>query len=111
VSGIGLLVGKVWICGAVGMGAFYWFTVTYQSSLRDLVAPTVLVMIIAYITASVFLDVFHTAIDTVIICFIHDSEAHQGRPMYADQSMSQFIEEHGPVKEGADGDAQLQRVV
>lgn len=111
VSGLGLLVGKIWICGVVGMAAFYWFTVSYQSNLRDLVAPTVLVMIIAYITASVFLDVFHTAVDTVIMCFIHDMESNQGRPIYADQSMSDFINEHGPIKdekgaEGNDGNRQ-----
>ena len=44
------------------------------------------------------MDVFHTAIDTVIMCYIHDSEGNGGHPVYAFQSMTEFLREHGPIK-------------
>ena len=51
-----------------------------------------------YIPSSVYMDVFHTAIDTVIMCYIHDSEGNGGHPVYAFQSMTEFLREHGPIK-------------
>ena len=51
-----------------------------------------------FILSSVFMDVFHTAIDTVIMCYIHDSEGNGGHPVYAFQSMTEFLREHGPIK-------------
>ena len=53
---------------------------------------------LTYTPFSVFMDVFHTAIDTVIMCYIHDSEGNGGHPVYAFQSMTEFLREHGPIK-------------
>jgi len=55
--------------------------------------------------ASVVMDVLHTTVDTVILCYIHDSEANQGRAVYAHQSMAAFLQEHGPIKEQPEGAA------
>ena len=49
--GLGLVVGKIWICVTVGLASFYWFTKSYSNNLHSLVAPTIFVMILAYITA------------------------------------------------------------
>ena len=38
----------------------------------DSIATTSLVMIIAWLTASMFMEVFHMAIDTVLMCYITD---------------------------------------
>ena len=42
--------------------------------MTDFIAPTVLIMCIAFITATMFMDVFHMAVDTVIMCYITDEE-------------------------------------
>ena len=103
VTGLGLVVGKIWIMAVVGLASFFWFTATLQQDMHSLVAPTVLIMILAYIVASVVMDVLHTTVDTVILCYIHDSEANQGRAVYAHQSMAAFLQEHGPIKEQPEG--------
>ena len=65
--------------------------------MTDFIAPTVLIMAIAYMTASMFMDVFHMAVDTVIMCYITDIEQNDGKAIFADPDMTAFIEKNGKL--------------
>jgi hypothetical protein len=52
VSGIGLLVGKLFVTITAAVTSYFWFDAYYRDKLYDFVAPTVLVMILAWFTAT-----------------------------------------------------------
>lgn len=54
-------------------------------------------MLLAYMTASMFMDVFHAAVDTIIMCYITDAEQNNGVPQHADQSLALFLSQHGTL--------------
>jgi Plasma-membrane choline transporter len=63
----------------------------------DYIACTFLVMIVSYMTASIFMEVFHMTVDTIIMCYITDSEQNGGVPICADQSLAAFLAQHGAL--------------
>ena len=65
--------------------------------MADFIAPTVLIMAIAYMTASMFMDVFHMAVDTVIMCYITDEEQNDGRAVFADPEITKFVSANGKL--------------
>ena len=65
--------------------------------MTDFIAPTVLIMCIAFITATMFMDVFHMAVDTVIMCYITDEEQNGGKAVFADSDLSDFIHKNGKL--------------
>ena len=65
--------------------------------MTDFIAPTVLIMCIAFMTATMFMDVFHMAVDTVIMCYITDEEQNSGKAVFADTDLSAFIEKNGKL--------------
>ena len=70
----------------------------------DLIAPTVLVMIISYITASMFMEVFAMIIDAMIVCYCTDCEQNEGKPLYASEQLSTFLKENGKIEKNNDND-------
>ena len=111
ISGLALVIGKIWVAISVGIGAFYWFQEQFEDQLYDLVAPIILTMIIGYITASVFMDVFGMMVDTMIVCFITDCEQNGGEPQHADESLSSFLDKNGPLDENEVPLAQRKSVI
>lgn len=65
--------------------------------MADFIAPTVLIMAIAYMTATMFMDVFHMAVDTVIMCYITDEEQNDGRAVFADPEITKFVSANGKL--------------
>ena len=55
-----------------GVSSYVFFQGFYPSQMYDSIACTILVMIMAWISASYFAEVFHMAIDTVLMCYITD---------------------------------------
>jgi choline transporter-like protein 2/4/5 len=99
VSGIALTIGKVFVTAVAGISSYLFFQGYYQTQMYDDIACTVLVMIIAWMTASMFMEVFHMATDTVIMCYITDSEQNEGVPQHAAQDLHDFISQHGKLSE------------
>ena len=75
----------------------YFLNTTTQ--ITDFIAPTVLIMAIAYMTSTMFMDVFHMAVDTVIMCYITDEEQNNGRAVYAEPELSDFIHKNGKLSD------------
>ena len=63
--------------------------------MNDFIAPTMLIMVIAYTTASMFIDVLPMTVDTLIMCYITDIEQNDGTAIFADPEMTSFIEKFG----------------
>lgn len=99
VSGILLFLGKVFVTSAASASSYYFLTSYYSDQLNGFIAPVILVMFIAWATASMFMSVFHMAADTLIVCFITDEEMHLGQPKYADNHIKNFIDEKGGLSE------------
>ena len=97
VSGIALTIGKVFVTAVAGVSSYLFFQGYFQTQMYDDIACTVLVMILAWISSSVFSEVFHMAADTVIMCYITDSEQNEGVPQHAAQDMAEFLAEHGAL--------------
>jgi choline transporter-like protein 2/4/5 len=65
---------------------------TYSTQVSSIVLPVLLVMILAYYAASIFLSIFDAAVDTIFICFLLDEEknGNSGR-MLASRNLQDII--------------------
>eukprot|EP01041_Mallomonas_annulata_P011491 gene11491-24027_t len=93
-----LLMGKLFVVVAAGTSSYYFLTGAYNDKVEGLMAPMVLIMVIAWFTADMFMDVFQMTCDTVIMCFITDEEIHDGVPKFADNSLKTFVDDNGALK-------------
>eukprot|EP00808_Paulinella_micropora_P014563 g4956.t1 len=64
------------------------------------VAPSLLIFILSYSVASLFMNVFETTIETTLLCFLVDCEHGKDGEMFASQGLAKLIERHG--KESAE---------
>lgn len=99
VSHLAIIAGKLFVCSLATATSYYYFTGAYSDKLHDFVAPTILVMIISWMTASMFFDVLQMAIDTVLMCYVADEEANDGKPIFAGAKMNDFVNENGKMDE------------
>ena len=67
--------------------------------MNDFIAPTILIMATAYMIASMFMDVYPMAVNTVIMCYITDIEQNNGTAKYSDPEITAFIEKFGAPTE------------
>ena len=99
VSHLAIIAGKLFVCMLATGTSYYYFTGAYADKLHDFVAPTILVMIISWMTASMFFDVLQMSIDTILMCYIADEEANDGTAQFAGAKMNDFVKEHGAISE------------
>jgi len=91
VSGIALVILKLFVTSAVGCGTYFIFMHYYNDKLYDFIAPTFMTMTIAYITCAMFCDVYDLITDTILICYITDEEVN-GKAKFASDDMHAFID-------------------
>lgn len=96
VSGVALVILKLFVTSAVGCGAYFIFDRYYQDKMYDFIAPTVLTMLLAYMTCAMFCDVFDLITDTILMCYVTDEEAN-GKAKFASDDMHTFIDTHTTV--------------
>lgn len=97
-STVALFIGKVFVCCICAACAYYILDTEYQNRISGLIAPTMLVLLLSLIVVTMFMDVFHMCIDTVIMCYITDEECNDGKPAFATVETQQFITDHGVSK-------------
>jgi len=66
-----------------------------EDKLYSLFGPTILVFIIAYFVADMFLDIFEMSSDTILQCFIADEEMFEADTCYADGDLRDWFDEVG----------------
>jgi len=79
-----------------GICAFVLMNVdTYSDELGSPIAPIVIIAVISFAVASLFLTVYDTAIDTVFMCFLIDERAHQSNgEMFADEGLKNIVQKY-----------------
>lgn len=53
-----------------------------------------------------FMDVYHMCLDTILMCYISDEQAHNGVAKYAGDGLRKAVEEHGAIQPGNFGTKQ-----
>jgi len=99
ISHLAILAGKLFVMAFATATSYYYFTGGYSDKLHDFVAPTILVMIISWMTASMFFDVLQMAFDSLLMCYVSDDEANNGEPIFAAPKMRDFVKEKGSLSE------------
>jgi len=66
----------------------------YADSVSSLVMPAVLIFIISYLVASLFMVIFDTTIDTIFLCFLIDEKFNKNGQMLAPPSLVALVESY-----------------
>lgn len=101
VNGIGgafTFLGAIFICAATVF--ICWFLMEdldpYKSELNSNFWPLFFIFIISYTIGGLFLAVYGMAIDSILLCFMHDEEIAVGRggkPAHCPDTLAQFFDE------------------
>ncbi len=100
VAGIGeilMFMGKLCIAGLT-TGAFYCLITYYPAAKINVLQPIyllIIVFIIGYAIAMLFMGVYSLAMDTLLACFIIDESTHKNKgnkPQYAPQELVDVME-------------------
>ncbi|TPX36952.1 hypothetical protein SmJEL517_g00954 [Synchytrium microbalum] len=91
----------------IGMGFLAYFLITWQESnlqLHFMFIPALLVAFEAFLISSIFLNIYHIAVDTIFLCFCEDTERHDGSPANP-YYMSEQLQHITNLKNQKDGQA------
>lgn len=66
----------------------------YKTELGSPLLPLVIIFIISFAVANMFLTVYDTAIDTVFMCFLIDEKQNKGQGMLADPGLRSIVEKY-----------------
>jgi hypothetical protein len=102
VSEFVLLIGKLFVTMLAAACSYIYISEYFTKDLYDPVAPTIMVAILAWMTATMFMDVLHMSVDTVLQCFIEDENAN-GEALFAPKSMRDLIDDLGGIKKRGSG--------
>jgi hypothetical protein len=66
----------------------------YQDDVSSLVMPAVVIFLVSYLVASLFMVIFDVTIDTVFLCFLIDEKFNRNGNMLAPPSLVALVESH-----------------
>jgi hypothetical protein len=71
----------------------------FTNNLSSPSLPVFLVFVMAYATASIFLIIFETAVDTIFLCFLVDCEYNKGGNMLAPKALRDLVDAHAKASQ------------
>jgi len=95
-----LFIGKLTITIVMGVASFYFFR--KNEDLNYYLTPVIIITISAWVVASAFFGVYEMAINTVFLCFLEDSERHDGseqKPFYMSKKLRKILGKKNKVTE------------
>ena len=96
-GGIILFLGKVFIvaCAAASSYCIMIYVDPWNSEVKTMYIPLLLVTVLSYFVASVFMQVYSSTMDTIIMCFIADEQMSKngGGKMRADKSLQDAVDD------------------
>lgn len=95
-----LFIGKLTITIGAGIASFQFFK--SENNLNYYQAPVIIIVIGAWFVATAFFGVYEMAINTVFLCFLEDSERHDGspeKPYYMSKKLKKILGKKNKVKE------------
>ncbi len=105
-----LFIGKLFVTMLATATSYYWFNATMADDLYDIVAPTIFVAILSWMTATMFMDVLHMTVDTILHCFISDEEHNNGVAVFASDNMKAFVDDHGKMEDDPNAETGVETV-
>jgi choline transporter-like protein 2/4/5 len=94
VSGAVLVMGKLFISGITTVVTYYLMSELLGGELFSVAGPTILVFIMSYVIADMFLDVFELGISTILHCFVADEEMFDGEECFAEGDLQDWINKY-----------------
>ncbi|EDV27594.1 uncharacterized protein TRIADDRAFT_53446 [Trichoplax adhaerens] len=95
-----------------GIASFYYFR--NRSDLNYYLVPVIIIIICAYVIASVFFGVYDMAVDTLFLCFLEDLERNDGsteKPYFMSKDLKRIVhKENEKPKDEADNKAEMAEV-
>jgi len=98
VSEFVIIIGKMFICVITGGIAYMGMGSQAEAGDIDLnspIGPVVMIMILSWFTASMFMNIFGMAISTILQCFIADEEMFDPQTRFAEAELASFIDANG----------------
>jgi len=97
-----LFVGKMCVVLGVGVGAFYFFTgkidwfnnLVTVPNLNYYWVPIIVIIVGTYFISSAFFSVYSMGVDTLFLCFLEDTERHDGsaeKPYYMNKELRNIL--------------------
>lgn len=78
VEGLAELIGKGLIMAVCGIASYYYTDYAYGDVIQNPYAQCIVIMVLAYMVASVFLAIFTFTASTILQCFLLDEEVGGG---------------------------------
>jgi len=69
-----------------------------EVNLHSFAGPVVLIFIISWFVADMFMDVFEIGILAILHCFVADEEMFGGSPRYAERTLTRWVDKNGAFK-------------
>merc|ERR1711908_137345 len=102
-----IIIGKMFICVITGGIAYMGMGSQAEAGEIDLnspIGPVVMIMILSYFTASMFMNIFGMGIATILQCFIADEEMFDASSRFAESELADFIDTNGAPPKAAKED-------
>lgn len=78
-----------------GGASYYAMQFLLKDRIHSPIAPTILVVILAWLTANMFCEIFSMAVSALLQAFIADEEMFGPEDRYACAELSRYIDENG----------------
>lgn len=86
---------QVFVSVLAGGISYYTMTHFLPDKLHSPIAPTILVVILAWFTANMFCEIFSMAVSALLQAFIADEEMFGPEDRYAAPELQKYIDENG----------------
>ena len=96
-SDFALFIGKIFATVLPTGLSYMYLANNFKDDLYDPVAPSIMVAVISFMTATMFMDVLHMSIDTIFHCFISDENSNGGVAVFAHDTVTAFVDKHGKL--------------
>jgi len=95
VSAFLITLGKVLVALASTGIACIIIKFVYKEDVSSIVMPGVVIFILTFVVATIFMVVFETIVDTVFLCYLVDSKINgDDRTMFADAGFKELVKSH-----------------
>jgi hypothetical protein len=98
VSAAVLVIGKLFISTLTTAVSYYCIVEYLEIDLYSYAGPVLLIFVISYFVADMFMDVFEIGILTILHCFVADEEMFGGQARYAEGGLSSWVDKNGAME-------------
>jgi choline transporter-like protein 2/4/5 len=98
ISAAVLVVGKLFISTLTTAASYFTIVEYLEIDLYSYAGPVVLIFIVSYFVADMFMAVFEIGILAILHCFVADEEMFGGQPRYAEGGLTSWVDKNGGIE-------------